>query len=229
MSNASGITSGLDDGQRMASPRRHEAFVAARRHSRRVSRLKIAVVLLCLAAAAGLIGVAFFNPLAHLPRGVSIVGSTLSGTKITMDHPRLNGFRRDGSPYQLLASSGVQDIRTPSIVELNDIDANLTMPDSSVMKLQAPQGIYDTTKDRMRITRTLHVTDPNHYHAELQSADLDFKAGSVVSADPVTVVTTSSTIAADSIDITENGDKIVFQGQVRSTLARPDELRGSAP
>ena len=198
------------------------AFGAAKRHSRRVRRLKIAIVFGSACAFAGLLLVAVYDPFGRIPAGISVGRAGLNGSKITMEHPKLSGYKRDGRPYQLLAASGVQDIKKPSVVELNEIDARVTMPDNSVVRLRAPDGVYDTVKDFMQLQRDIRVTSSSGYDARLKSADLDFKAGTIVSRDPVAVETHSSNIAANSMTISENGNTIVFIGNVRSTLSPAD-------
>jgi lipopolysaccharide export system protein LptC len=223
MTHAAGYMDDFEGSGLPPTRERAAAFDAARRHSRRVSRLKILIVCGSAFAICALAFVSLDDPFGRLPKNVSIQGAALSGTKITMEHPKLTGFKRDGRPYQLLALSGVQDIRSPSVVELNEIDARVTMPDKSVLRLQAPQGVYDTVKDFMRLRRNIRVTSTSGYDARLTSADLDFKAGTIVSQDPVTVITASSTIAADAMSITGNGAAVIFTGDVRSTIASPSK------
>src|SRR5262245_33693808 len=95
--------------------RRREAFGAAQRHSRRVYFLRRA-----LPVAVG-IGVVFMvlwtwiDPL-RLMRGLPIdVGRiSISGTKLTMDAPKLKGFSRDGRPYTVTAEEAAQDLTRPN-------------------------------------------------------------------------------------------------------------------
>ena len=96
---------------------RRKAFHAAGRHSNRVRVLKRMIVIVCLCAAAALALIAFFNPFAHLPKGLEIGAASLSGSRITIEHPRLSGYRDDGRPYDLRAASGAQDIGKPNIID----------------------------------------------------------------------------------------------------------------
>jgi lipopolysaccharide export system protein LptC len=219
MTHAAGFMGDFEPPKTLPTSDRMAAFDAARRHSRRVLRLKTAIVAGSLLAVAALAVVGLFNPFDRIPAGISIGRATLNGAKITMEHPKLSGFRRDGRPYRLLAASGVQDIKNPTVVELNEIDAQVTMPDKSVIHLRAPQGVYDSVKDFMRLPRDIRVVSTAGYDARLKSADLDFKAGAIVSHEPVVVTTGSSRIAAEAMSISGNGDLVVFAGDVRSTLA----------
>lgn len=199
--------------------RRRAAFSSAERHSKRVRWLKRVILFAALAAIAGIFAIGLVDPYGRLPGHISIGKTVLNGSRITMEEPKLSGFKRDGRPYELHAASGVQDIRRPAIVQLNEIDARMTMPDESVVHLVSSQGVYDSKKDFMSLSHAVRVTSTAGYDARLKSADLDFKAGTIVSRQPVTVTTRAATIAADDLVISDSGSDVVFNGDVRSTLA----------
>ena len=201
-----------------ATSNRSRAFKAAGRHSSRVRWLRRGILLGSGVAVLALVVIAFFDPFGKIPGKISISSATLNGSRITMEQPKLAGFRNDGRPYEVRATRGIQDVRSPNIVELEDIEARVTMQDSGVVRLVAPQGVYDSQKDFMRFSRTVHITSESGYDARLQTADADFKTGNVVSKDPVTVATKNATIAADRLAIAQNGAVITFEGHVTSTL-----------
>ncbi len=56
----------------------------------------------------------FFDPFrAFLPAGVSIDRAGLNGSRVTMSHPKMSGYRKDGRPYDFTAESAVQNLKTP--------------------------------------------------------------------------------------------------------------------
>ena len=81
---------------------------------------------------AGVSLVTYFNPLrllAKLP--VDVSNLVVSGTKITMEHPRLAGFTRDARAYELTAKAAAQDLTKPDIVELHNLQAKVQMQDKA--------------------------------------------------------------------------------------------------
>ena len=99
-------------------------------------------------ALAAIVAVAYFNPfraLAKLP--IDAGKLVVSGTKITMEAPRLAGYTRDSRPYELTANAAAQDITNPSMLELKDIRAKVQMQDTATLELQAATGVYDTKTD----------------------------------------------------------------------------------
>src|SRR5476651_686432 len=80
------------------------AFRNARRHSRAVRFMRISVPLAVLVGLTVISLITYFNPLrvlAKLP--VNLNDLVVSGTKITMEKPHLNGFTRDARAYEFTA------------------------------------------------------------------------------------------------------------------------------
>jgi lipopolysaccharide export system protein LptC len=207
---------------------RSRAFRAAGRHSTRVVFLRRAILILSVLGIASLIVVSFFNPFGALPQNVTISGGNLNGTRVTMELPKLTGFRKDGRPYEVRASSGVQDVRQPNIIELNDLDAKLAMADQTTVRVAAPNGVYDSTREFMDFKGDVRIKSDSGYDIAMNSAQMDFKAGTVVSDKPVTVLMTNGTVHADRLNIIDNGRIITFEGNVRSTLM-VDKDKSQAP
>ncbi len=203
---------------RQAPPGRDRAaaFRAATIHSTRVRRLRILIIGGCALAAAGLVARAFYDPFSKLPANLSLASATLNGTRVTMERPKLNGYRRDGRPYDVRAASGVQDIRQPNVIELNDLEAKFETSARTVVRVAARRGIYDSGKDSIHMMDDIRVVNAESYDIRMTDADVDFKNGNIISREPVSVVMASATIAAKTLNVIDNGERIVFEGDVRS-------------
>lgn len=218
-------SSGLMTGGAMrAGSRSASAFAAARRHSRFVR-----IVRRVIPIAAGLGFVSFvvaplLNPFSAIG-GLSMGPISLSGTKVTMENPKLTGFRKDNRPYEVTADSAVQDIRKPNVVDLNMMKARLDM-ESGWVKLESKGGIFDSQKEQMQLSQDIKVSNKDGHEAFLKSADIDFKAGTIRSKEPVRVSMGSITINADSLDVSDNGKIIVFSGRVSTLIDNSASVPG---
>lgn len=215
----------LDRQRRRPLVDRAQAFQDAGRHSSRVRLLRLGIVAGAGLVVVGVVGWALFGPSGKLPAGVTIAGASLNGTRVIMEAPKLNGHRKDGRPFEVRARTGVQDVRTPKIIELNEIDATVQNTDGSPVRIMAPKGVFDSGADTMRLDgpvggEPIRVTSAS-YNIVMRSADMDFKKGAVTSADPVTVKMTNGVVSADALDISGNGSVVSFTGNVRSVLS-PD-------
>ncbi|MGA9084247.1 MAG: LPS export ABC transporter periplasmic protein LptC [Pseudolabrys sp.] len=191
------------------------AFRAARRHSRLVRILRIAVP---ASVAVGVIIIAlitYFNPLRMLARlPINIDNLVVSGTKVTMEQPRLSGFTRDARAYELTADTAAQDMTKPDIVELRNIRAKVEMQDKSSMEMTAVTGIYDAKGETLKLDQNILLNSSTGYQGHLSEALVDIRKGNVVSEHPVEVKLLQGTLNANRLDIVDSGDVIRFHGGV---------------
>ena len=218
---------GIDPVDREAKPTR--TFVAARRHSRVVRLLKIAIPVGSVAAIA-IVGLAsLYNPFGRIP-GLTLGPITFSGSKVAMERPRLTGFRKDNRPYEVVATTAYQDIRKPNVIELKDMRAKLATDDAGgTAQLVANGGVFDTGKEHLDLSQDIRIWTDKGEEILLRTASIDLKAGSAVSRDPVTVKTPTLTLDADGMEMADNGKTLAFIGRVKAKLIpKDDAAKGKA-
>jgi lipopolysaccharide export system protein LptC len=191
------------------------AFHAARRHSRAVHILRIAVP---AGVAVGIIIITlitYLNPLRMLAKlPINLDNLVVSGTKVTMEGPRLTGFTHDARAYELTADTAAQDMTKPDIVELRNIRAKVEMQDKSSMELTARSGIYDSKGETLRLQQNILLNSSTGYQGRLSEAMIDIRKGNVVSEHPVEVKLLQGTLNANRLDIVDSGDLVRFHGGV---------------
>lgn len=204
------------------APRRDDnvaVFRGAARHSRHVRILRIAIpigVALCLLV---IVVATFFNPLRFLYKLPKDMGTlVISGTKITMQQPRLSGFTRDARGYEVSASAAAQDLTKPNMVELKDIRARLDMQDKSEVQLSAATGFYDTKSEILTLGQNIILSSSTGYEGRLSEAIVDIRKGYIVSEKPVEVKLLKGMLNANRLEVIDSGDLLRFGGGVAMTL-----------
>jgi lipopolysaccharide export system protein LptC len=204
---------------------RSGAVRKARLHSARVKFLRFAIVGSCSIAAVLFVVIVFFDPFHKLPGNISIGSVGVEGTRVTVDAPRITGYRKDGRPYDVLARIGYKDILKPDITELVDVDATVGMGDNSSSRIKAKTGVHDAAKDSVFLKGAIKITNPTGYDMRLSTATMDFGGGSLVTDDPVDVFLHATEVTSDRMAITDNGHKISFFGHVKSVIQDEDETQ----
>lgn len=203
--------------------RRRKEFARAKRHTRLVRSLRVVIPLGCVVALALPVAWIFFNPVRLMGADVSMGAVTVSGSKITMQAPKLTGFKRDNRAYVVNAGSAVQDPRKPNLVELHQLSSDIELADNGWAKLEAKYGVYDSQTEQLQLDEQVHLRTNSGYDVRTATAKIAFKSGHVVSKDPVKVVMSTGTIDANSMEILDNGKEIIFDGHVVSVFrARED-------
>ncbi|MGH6684695.1 MAG: LPS export ABC transporter periplasmic protein LptC [Pseudolabrys sp.] len=205
------------------------AFRAARRHSRVVRILRIAVPLAVVLGFTGVFLISYLNPLRMLAKLPADVGNLIvSGTKITMERPHLSGFTRDARAYELSADAAKQDLTKPDMIELRNLRAKVQMQDKSMMEMTANGGIYDSKGETLKLEQNIVISSSTGYRGQLSEAMIDIRKGNVVSEHPVEVEMLQGTLNANRLEIVDSGDLVRFGGGVNMTLMLGDAAASQA-
>ncbi|CAA9349117.1 MAG: FIG00793979: hypothetical protein, partial [uncultured Microvirga sp.] len=194
------------------------AYQQAHRHSSRVRFFRRVIPIGAVIAIGFVAVVAVFNPFGKIA-GLTMGPISLSGTQVTMESPRLSGYRKDNRAYEVTAVAAMQDVRRPTVIELRDMKARLTLDDAgTVARLEADTGLFDTQKEQLEVRQNVRVRTDGGQEADLRSASVDLKAGTVVSNEPVTVRLPDATVEANSLNIRDSGKIITFIGNVKTVI-----------
>ncbi|MFN3852983.1 MAG: LPS export ABC transporter periplasmic protein LptC [Phreatobacter sp.] len=212
-------------------PGREAAFEAAFRHSRRVRRLRVAVPLLSILLFSLVVFISWWSPLKMLNLPVSIGNIAVSGSKVTMEAPRLTGYTNDNRFYRVAATRAEHDIAQAHIVTLSAIDAEMEMEGGGTARILAPGGVLDTKTGQVEFNERVTVTTSNGQSGEAGHALIDTRAGVITSNGPVKLSSPRGQLSAERMSIRDNGRSIVLEGGVRGNFLPepPDPAARSQP
>jgi lipopolysaccharide export system protein LptC len=159
--------------------------------------------------------------LARLPIDLGAV--VVSGTKITMQQPRMVGFTRDGRSYAVTARAAAQDLTNPDMLELQDISATMEMQDKGTIQVVARSGLYDTKSEKLTLQQNILVTSAS-YEGRLTEAVIEVRKGNVVSEKPVELKMSQGTVNANRLEVVNSGEVIRFEGNVTMVLTVDDTI-----
>ena len=196
-----------------AGPSGADTYQAALRHSVLVRRLRIWLPIAAFVISLAFIGVSVIR--AYLPENINIESARIENGKIVMERPAIAGRNDQGISYSMTAVRALQDIANPNMITLEDVAAAVPVNEDTIARIVATAGIFDRGTDRIQMTAPFDVNLSNGTTAKFQSADLDVKAGTLVTKDPIEINTEQASIVAQSLNIADNGKTITFSGQVR--------------
>jgi lipopolysaccharide export system protein LptC len=200
-------------------------FRHAARHSRVVRFLRFAIPAGIAAIVAIILVATFYNPfrlIAAFPIDPGKI--SLSGTKIVMELPRLNGFTTDSRPYELTARAAAQDLTKPEVLELKDISAVVELKDGQRVTIKSVNGVYDTKGEMLRLNDHITLNSTSGYEGRLSEATVNVTSGNIVSESPVELKLPNGLLNANRLEVVNNGALILFGGGVEMTLT-PDQVR----
>ena len=206
-----------------------QAFRRARRHSRRVRILRIAIPIVLVLIVGGFSFATWLDPwrlLYKLPR--DIAGLTISGTKITMVAPKLSGYTRDARWYEFTAASAAQDLTKPDAVELRGVRAVVEMQDKTRLNLVAAEGIFERKAGLLTLSRDIVLTTSGGFQMNMSEAVVDIATGDIVSSKPVELKTQEAHLNANRLEVINAGELVRFDGGVSMLLTpEPESAEGA--
>jgi lipopolysaccharide export system protein LptC len=209
--------------------RRNTAFQAAVRHSRRVYVLRRGLPII---GAGSILIVALWlwiDPLRFVRDLPSLdVGALkISGTKLTMDAPKLTGFSKDGHPYNIVAESAAQDLNKTSVIELTNVTGQFDLGERGSTVLNSKSGVYDSKTEQMRLFDGINIQSSRGYTGKMSEATGEPKKGHLVSDSPVEILFTDGNLSANRMEVFDQGKLIVFEAGVVLNLRNVEPLVGS--
>jgi lipopolysaccharide export system protein LptC len=208
---------------------REDAFPAALRHTARVARLR-RLTLWGSGMIVAIVGVIIlFQMLRFLPVDLRFSHIGLKGSRITIETPRLVGYRQDGRPYALKARLGIQDMSKPDLFELENLEVRLETSGESAVLLEAGHGLYDAKKDRADLTEAVRIHDGKNFDLLLQSGVMDFKASTLTSDRPAKLKLDGGEVASNAAEFSQTERRATFTGDVHSVLYGEADDDGPSP
>ena len=181
--------------------------------------MRIAVPAVIVLAVGATWLVSWLDPMKMLVRLPIDAGKLIiSGTKITMEAPKLSGYTRDNRWYELTASAAAQDITKPDIVELHDVRAKVEAEDKSTMFLAAKDGLFDRKSGILKLNNDISLKSTSGYEIRLNEAVVDTASGEVVSNKPVEVLSEQANVKSDRLEVIKSGEVVRFTGNVMMNL-----------
>ena len=163
--------------------------------------------------------VSWLDPMKVLARLPLDAGKlVISGTKITMEAPKLSGYTRDNRWYEMNATAAAQDVTKPDIIELVEVRAKIETADKSTMFLSAQAGTYSRKTSILNLNRNVILKSSTGLEVRLDEAIVDTGSGEVVSNKPVEVITQDATLNSDRLEVEKSGDVVRFIGSVVMNL-----------
>lgn len=193
----------------------------ARRLARATSRAGSmrAVGLLAALAGLGLVGYFFIQAGVLVPPAPQNVKSDVviaNPELATGQKARINGFDRNNHPYEITATSGVQDKVNKDLVHLDGMTAKFIRPQGENLNVASDQAHYDSKTKQMVLDGNVVLDQGQKFKATMAKASVNTVDQTLQSLSPVVVEAKGGVIRSESLTVTENGERVIFKGGVKA-------------
>jgi lipopolysaccharide export system protein LptC len=192
------------------APRRQMTLAQARRRSERVRYLRYAFVGAAAVSIGLFIGFVFRSALTQ-EAGLPTVRDEEA---VTMINPRFTGRDSTGQVFTITADAAQRRRAEGGVVDL----VNPVMRDANGAELKAPTGYYDRDKGVLELYEAVNIKDSAGYSFISRGARLILGEDRVEGLSPLEGKGPLGDIRADSYEILDGGNRIVFEGNVQTVI-----------
>jgi lipopolysaccharide export system protein LptC len=196
-------------------PGRLREQVRARRHTKRVKRLRVIVP-----AAGGLL-VTILVAAAALPKFLplsALAGLSLTADGLVMNAPRLSGHLGEGRRYEVVAERAVQSLLDPSRLSLENLHATLDAGRDERITIKGESAAYDTETEVLELSGGVAIDTTDGSAVRLPGATVHLKEGRVEGAGGIEITSPRGRVRAGRIAVEGGGDVIRLTGGVAITV-----------
>jgi LPS export ABC transporter protein LptC/lipopolysaccharide transport protein LptA len=197
---------------------RERAFRRARRHTRLVKVLRVAMP----------IGAVLLSGYYALTLGVSwqlgagrlkVDEVRLTPDDLTMKNPKYFGLTKDGGSYEVRAQKAILEFNKDAPIKLIGIDGDLRQPNNVVTNLRAKRGTLDNAKSELELYDGIEIDASSGMKARLSRAKVFSKEHKVVSKEPVDLTMPTGSVQGATLTLRTDTREATFVGAVRAHLA----------
>lgn len=128
----------------------------------------------------------------------------------------ITGFDKDQQPYKLTAQSVLQDEKLSDIAHLKTVTGVLRRKSGKKLEISALGGTYDARKKRLDLVGKIRIISETEYTAFLEKTHVILKEKRMYANVPVSVIFDRGTIRSNGVDISDNGNRVLFFGRVKT-------------
>ena len=145
--------------------------------------------------------------------------------EVQLTGARYRGLTPAGKPYEITAAKANEAPDGSGRVDMDQPTAVLTMRNGSLVKLQSNAGVFNKQTAIVSMFGAVVVTQPDrNLRLDTEALEANLKAGEMHSDVPVQVQDIDRRINADSMQVYDNGARIVFGGATKMIIKNSNAI-----
>ena len=149
--------------------------------------------------------------------------------EVVVSNARFTGFDKERQPYTVTARTARQDESDMTKVHLSDVGAEMNRKTGSTIAIRSNSALYDSKAKSIDLQGNVEISGLSGLTARMEKARVGLESRALRSEVPVTVVNDEATIAANGLEILDDGKRILFFNGVKATFRGANRKGSSTP
>jgi lipopolysaccharide export system protein LptC len=138
--------------------------------------------------------------------------------QVSATESTVNGMDSENQPYEVTATRGWQDDVTPHLVHLETVNGKFRKATGVEYTLDANKGLYDTRLKTLDLQGNVHLVQKDRFTATMDKAHIVVQEKKLTSDVPVDVTFGTGKVKANGMQITDDGNRILFLNGVKAVF-----------
>jgi lipopolysaccharide export system protein LptC len=142
--------------------------------------------------------------------------TAVSHEQVTVRDSTITGLDKQNRPYSISANGAVQDKEKPNFIALDEVSGATNRNTGEAITFESRKGLYDSDVKALDLITDVVIKSAGRFTARMDKARVIVAEKRLTSNVPVTVEFTSGTIDANGVEISNDGNNIVFLNGVKA-------------
>ncbi|MDI1228511.1 MAG: LPS export ABC transporter periplasmic protein LptC [bacterium] len=138
--------------------------------------------------------------------------------QVALVKARYEGMDAKGRKYTLTADKAIRNMLSDEAVSLEKPRADMALDDGGSITVHAEKGDYDNNSKKLSLSGGVTLYHDSGYEMHLQDVAIDVATRHAVTQNPVRAQGPAGELQAQNMDISDEGDLVVFGGPAFLTL-----------
>lgn len=204
-------------------PRGRAARVAAR--SRLAPYISGAFAFLVLA----LIGIFLYQTGTFTSEPRPVLDADIPADHVTVTDSTITGLDSQKQPYAISATTAIQDKEKPNFISLDQVSGSTSRTNGEKITFQSQKGLYNSDGKTLDLDKDVVIISAGRFTARMDKAHVIVEQKRLTSDVPVAVDLSNGTINANGVEISNDGNNVLFLNGVKAHFKSAKSKGDSTP
>jgi lipopolysaccharide export system protein LptC len=155
--------------------------------------------------------------------------ASLPPDQITVTDSTITGLDKQQRPYSISARTAVQDKDKPNFITLDEVQGATNRSNGEPITFQSLKGFYNSDVKTLDLHTDVVIKSEGRFTARMDKAHVIVEEKRLTSDVPVAVELTTGTINANGVEISNDGNNVLFLNGVKAHFEKSQSKGDSTP
>jgi lipopolysaccharide export system protein LptC len=136
--------------------------------------------------------------------------------QVTVTDSTITGLDSQNRPYSISARGAVQDKEKPNLIALDKVSGATNRTNGEAITFESRKGLYNSDVKTLDLDTEVVIKSAGRFTARMKKAHVIVAEKRLTSDVPVSVELSTGTIDANGVEITNDGNNILFLNGVKA-------------